>query len=168
MKNQPKVEDVIAKLGLLVHPEGGFFRETYRSGGQIPASALPSVFQGARTYSTSILYLLPEGRKSGLHRIKQDEVWHYHLGGPLRLFMISPQGETEEIILGPDIMAGQHLQFTVPAGYWFGAKPRPGAGYCLVGCTVAPGFEFADFEMASEAELKKAFPALYGVISEFS
>ena len=168
MNPKPKADDLIRALNLAPHPEGGFFAETYRAEGRLAAASLPPVFGGDRAYSTAILYLLPEGRKSALHRIRQDEVWHFYLGGPLRLVMISPAGEASEVIVGPDVLSGQRLQFTVPAGYWFGAAPRPGSVYSLAGCTVAPGFDFADFEMADGAALKKAFPALTGLISEFS
>jgi len=166
--NPRNPDQLIKHLELKPHPEGGYYAETYRAAGRLPASALPSVFGGDRAYSTAILYLLPEGRKSALHRIRQDEVWHFYLGGPLRLVMISPAGKASEVVLGPDIPAGQRVQFAVPAGYWFGAAPRPGSVFSLVGCTVAPGFDFADFELADGAELKKNFPALFGLISEFS
>ena len=159
--------ELVDLLQLSPHPEGGWFTESYRSEGRIPSTALPPAFSGDRAYSTAIFYLLAEGQKSHLHRIRQDEVWHFYLGGPLRLVMIQPDGQSSEVILGPDLRAGQHLQFTVPAGVWFGAAPKAGGGHSLVGCTVAPGFDFADFEMADGSSLKKAFPALYGLISEF-
>lgn len=166
----PKIDpaELARRLNMSAHPEGGWYAETYRSSGTIPPTALPPGFGGARSYATSILYLLAEGQKSCLHRLRQDEIWNFHLGGPLRLVVISPAGESREIVLGPDVAAGQLLQFTVPAGFWFGATPKPGTRFSLVGCVVTPGFDFADFEMASGPELKKAFPALYGLISEFT
>lgn len=163
-----EVKTLVETLELKAHPEGGFFRETYRAAGSISAGALPSVFSADRPYSTSILYLLPEGDKSRFHRLHQDEVWHYHLGGPLRLAMISPSGQAGEVIIGPNVTSGQLLQFAVPGGVWFAAAPKAGAVFSLVGCTVAPGFDFADFEMASETELKKAFPRHYGLIDQFA
>ena len=160
--------ELAARLNLAPHPEGGYYAETYRAAGVIPASALPPQFAGGRNYSTSILYLLTEGDKSRLHRIRQDEVWHFHLGGPLRLVMIFTDGYFREVILGPDIMSGQRPQFAVPAGCWFGAAPLTGAGYCLMGCTVAPGFDFADFELADGPALAASFPAHAGLIAEFT
>lgn len=166
--NHTDPETLIKQLELKPHPEGGFYRETYRAAGVVPASALPSAFGGDRAYSTAILYLLPEGQKSRLHRIRQDEIWHFYLGGPLRLAMINQSGEYSEIVLGGDPAAGQYFQYAVPAWVWFGAAPKPGAGFSLVGCTVSPGFDFADFEMASGADLKKRWPHLAGEIAEFS
>ncbi|UQZ91115.1 cupin [Deltaproteobacteria bacterium Smac51] len=159
--------NIIRQLNMIPHPEGGSFVESYRANGLIPARALPDGFSGDRSYSTAIYFLLEGGQKSHLHRIRQDETWHFYLGDPLRLVMIGPSGDPSEIILGQDILAGQHLQYTVPAGVWFGATPAPGAIYSLVGCTVAPGFDFADFELASGTELKKAWPSISGLISEF-
>ncbi len=168
MSPKPDPTELARRLNMSAHPEGGWYAETYRSAGAIPPSALPPVFGGARPYATSILYLLAEGQKSRLHRLRQDEIWNFHLGGPLRLVTISPAGQAGEIVLGPDVASGQLLQCTVPAGSWFGATPRPGAHFCLTGCVVAPGFDFADFELAAGPELKKNFPALYGLISEFT
>ncbi len=168
LKNQIDPRELVHRLNLSPHPEGGYYAETYRSAGVVPAAALPLGYGGDRAYSTAIMYLLLEGQISKLHRLRQDEVWHFYHGGPLRLVTIDPEGRAGEVILGPDIAGGQRPQFAVPAGTWFGAAPRPGAVYSLTGCTVAPGFDFADFEMAAPAELKKAFPSLYGLISEFS
>ena len=95
---------------------------------------------------------------SRLHRIRSDEIWHFYLGGPLRLAMIHPDGKTDEIILGQDIAAGQTLQYVVPAGVWFGATPCAETDFSFVGCTVAPGFDFADFEMGKRESLKSAYP----------
>lgn len=164
----PDPQELVRHLNLSPHPEGGYYAETYRSAGSIPAAALPPGFSGERSHSTAIIYLLPEGQKSRFHRLRQDEVWHFYLGGPLRLVMIDPEGNSSEVILGSDIAKGQHLQFAVPAGTWFAACPKPGSVYSLSGCTVAPGFDFADFELASGQDLKKAFPALYGLIDEFT
>ena len=150
-------EEAVARLGLLPHPEGGFYRETYRSTEVLPRAALPERFAGPRAISTAILYLLPEGAKSRFHRIASDELWYFHLGGPLELIELSPDGEVETTILGGDLSRGEVLQKAVAAGRWFGARPRPGAGWCLVGCSVAPGFDFADFQMGRRAELLAAF-----------
>lgn len=132
------MNELVEKLGLSPHPEGGFYKETYRS-----------------AHSTAILYLLQEGEKSNLHRIKSDEVWHWHRGGVLELTQISPEGKAETVLVGPD--KPQHV---VPAGWWFGGRPAKGAGYVLCGCTVAPPFDFKDFELGKRLKLVEEFPLL--------
>jgi hypothetical protein len=144
--------ELVEMLGLSPHPEGGFFRETYRAA----ESFTPSGIGAPRAVSTAILYLLREGEKSRLHRIKSDELWHYHLGGGLRLTELRPGGKIQETIIGPGLAAGQKLQHAVPAGAWFGAEPL--AGFALVGCTVAPGFDFADFELGKRGALIDEYP----------
>ncbi|MDD5657304.1 MAG: cupin domain-containing protein [Elusimicrobia bacterium] len=153
-----RAEELIRILGLKPHPEGGWYRETYRAKGRIPARALPRRYRGARRYATAILFLLREGERSLLHRVASDELWHFHLGGPLTLTEIPPSGIPRRIVLGPDVRRGQRLQHAVAAGRWFGAAPSPGSGFCLVGCTVAPGFDFADFELGKRDALLRRFP----------
>lgn len=135
--------------------------------GIIPPSGLPEPFTGSRHFSTAIYFLLEQGQYSRLHRIRSDEIWHFYLGGPLRLAMIHPDGKTDEIILGHDIAAGQTLQYVVPAGVWFGATPCAETDFSFVGCTVAPGFDFADFEMGKRESLKSAYPKAWACINEF-
>lgn len=149
---------LVAAFGLTPHPEGGAFRESYRSAEATPQAGLPPRFPGPRALSTAIYFLLPEGSRSRLHRIKSDEVWHFYLGGPLRLVEISPAGAVTAVVLGRDYASGQKLQHAVPAGAWFGSLPEPGGGFSFVGCTVAPGFDFADFELGEKAALLAAFP----------
>ncbi len=153
----PSAGDLIAALGLARHPEGGWFRETYRAAGEIPAHALPPRFGGGRAFSTAILFLLEPGDRSHLHRIGSDEVWHFHGGAPLLLQVLHPDGRHETVRLGPDPLAGDRCQAVVPAGCWFGAEPL-GGPFALVGCTVAPGFDFADFELGGREDLKARFP----------
>ena len=150
------------------HPEGGFFRETYRSKEYFSAAGLPGRYGADRNFSTAIYYLLPEGAKSHLHRLKSDEFWHFYLGGPLELIQICPGGTAEEIILGHDISGGQQLQHLVPAGCWFGAQPKPENDFSFVGCTVSPGFDFSDFEMGDREHLIKLFPAARTVIERLT
>jgi predicted cupin superfamily sugar epimerase len=133
----------IEKLALVQHPEGGYYRETYRSAETIPQSGLPGRFDGPRTFSTAIYFLLPAGEISALHRIKSDEVWHFYDGGSLTIHVLSDAGEYAPIELGSE---AEH-QAVVAAGCWFGAEVRQG-DFVLAGCTVAPGFDFRDFEMA--------------------
>lgn len=140
------------------HPEGGFFRETYRSAAEVRTP------RGRRSLATAILFLLEEGGFSALHRIKSDELWHFYAGGPLRVRAIGPGGKSESALLGP----GHKCQHLVPAGRWFGAAPEPGSGWSLVGCTVAPGFDFRDFELGSRADLLKRFPRAAKIIRQFT
>lgn len=152
----------IEKLQLQAHPEGGYYRETYRSALSLPESVLPAAFSGDRSVCTGIYYLLQAGDCSRLHRIASDEMWHFHAGGTLAVHVIDPTGDYQCLSLG--LSAGAVPQQVVPAGAWFGAEPSPGTDYVLVGCTVAPGFDFADFQMADRAALLAAYPRHAGLI----
>ncbi|GAB3894697.1 hypothetical protein GCM10028803_10050 [Larkinella knui] len=140
------------------HPEGGYFAETYRSAEKIPHAALPARFSGERSFSTGIFFLLENHHFSALHRIQADEMWHFYAGGPLNVYVIHPSGELDIIRLGNNPAQGEVFQAVVPAGCWFGSKPAPETAYSLVGCTVAPGFDFADFELANCSDLVNAHP----------
>lgn len=164
MTTLPTATQVIERLGLRPHPEGGYFRETYRSAVTLPESALPGEGRGDRAAATVIYFLLQESDKSRLHRLRFDEVWHFYLGGPLRLVIISPEGNVEELCLGQDLSAGQQLQKAVPGAHWFGACPLPGSAYSLVGCTVAPGFSYEDLELGERKRLIALFPHLEELI----
>ncbi len=166
--NPPTPEELVARYGLTPHPEGGYYRETYRSALEISPVALPKEFSGPRTCATAVYFLLKEGEISRLHRLKSDELWHFYLGGPLELAQISPKGQVLTVVLGPDAAAGQTFQHAVPAGWWFGAAPQVGAGYSLVGCTVSPGFDFADFELGARVQLLRRFPAAQNVIERLA
>jgi predicted cupin superfamily sugar epimerase len=148
---------LVERLQLAPHPEGGFYRETYRAAGEIPADSLRgSGHGGARRFSTAIYYLLPPHGVSRLHRMRSDEIFHFYLGGPMTLVELSPNGESATVSLGQDVAAGQRLQHKVAAGTWFGGWAE--AEYSLVGCTVAPGFDFADFELGDRQSLLRAYP----------
>jgi hypothetical protein len=149
-------DDIIRQLGLQPHPEGGYFRETYRASESIAAGSLDRRYGGARAASTAIYYLLEAGQRSALHRLKSDEIFHFYAGEPLRIIEIAPDGRLTETVLGADLAAGAMPQHVIPAGAWFGALPV--GRFALVGCTVAPGFDFADFELAETAALLAAFP----------
>lgn len=142
----------IEKLGLQAHPEGGYFRETYRSAEKMTQDDLPDRFLGERSFSTAIYFLLTENNFSSLHRIQSDELWFFHAGSPLNIHLIEPNGDCRCLTIGPD----GPFQAVVPARCWFGAEV--GQGYALVSCTVAPGFDFADFELADRVALVKEFP----------
>jgi uncharacterized protein len=151
----------IDRLGLQPHPEGGFFTETYRSAETIPSGSLPRRFGGPRSFSTAIYFLLTGEHFSALHRIASDETWHFYAGHPLLVEAIHPEGGLEVYRLGADAEQGCVFQTTVPAGCWFGASLAAPAGpedFALVGCTVAPGFDFADFELGRCSDLLARFP----------
>ena len=159
--------DWIQRLELKKHPEGGYYRETFRAPGGI---ALPGRFGGPRAYSTAIYYLITPAEFSTLHRLASDETWHFYTGSPPAIRAITPEGVRKEIKLGPDFENGQRFQATVGAGHWFGAKlleDRPGS-FALVGCTVAPGFEPGDFELAERAALIRAYPQHAAFIQEMT
>jgi uncharacterized protein len=157
------------KYQLLPHPEGGFYAETYRASETISQQALPSRFSGDRAFSTGIYFLLESHNFSAFHRIQADEMWHFYAGDALEVFVIDPgSGELKVIRLGDDPEKGETFQAVVPAGAWFGSRPAAGSSYALVGCTVAPGFDFADFEMAEREELSQLYPQHAGLIAELT
>jgi len=155
----PTAEELIALLQLQPHPkEGGFFRETYRSADRLAAAHLPGRYGSDRSASTAIYYLLTPTSISPLHRLATDEVFHFYLGSPVRMLHLGPGKEAREIILGPDVAAGHQLQVVAPRGVWQGSVLEPGGSFALLGCTVAPGFEYADYEHGQRAELTVQFP----------
>lgn len=156
---EPTAEELVRSLKLVRHPEGGWYSESYRSIETVSAASLPERFGGPRSLSTAIYFLLERGEFSALHRIKSDELWHFYAGAPLAVRALTPEGRVLHVKLGPDLAAGETFQAVVPAGCWFGAEPLGAGAYSLVGCTVAPGFDFADFEMADRKELLRQFPA---------
>jgi predicted cupin superfamily sugar epimerase len=158
----PTAQEWIDALALTAHPEGGWFREVYRAAEQIPHAALPPRFAGPRAFSTAIYFLLRAGEVSALHRIASDEGWHHLDGDPLTLHTISPEGRYTTTQLGRDPANGVLPFAVVPAGWLFGASVE--RGHALVSCTVAPGFDFADFQMPPRAALEAAFPHLMDVI----
>ena len=148
----------IEKLRLEPHPEGGYFRQTYRSEVLITREALPTGFAGSRAASTAIYFLLEGKTFSAFHRLRSDEVWHFYAGAALIVHVISPTGEYSSIVLGNDPEAGEVLQATVPAGCWFASHVADGESLAVVGCTVAPGFEFEDLAMGKREELVARYP----------
>jgi len=148
----------IEKLQLEAHPEGGYFRQTYRSEVSIAREALPAGFAGARAASTAIYFLLEGENFSAFHRLRSDEVWHFYAGDPLVVHVIEPEGNYSSILLGCDLEAGQVLQGVVRAGCWFASHVADWNSFSVVGCTVAPGFEFDDFELGKRAELVATYP----------
>jgi len=142
-------ETIIRELGLQPHPEGGFYRETYRSMGRVAGLD--------RSYSTAIYYLLVPGAVSKFHSLKQDEMFHFYLGDPVTWVLLKADGQVERITLGNRLDQGQRLQLVIPAGTWFGGYLNEGGQYGLMGTTVAPGFEFVDFVFGDPVELLARF-----------
>jgi predicted cupin superfamily sugar epimerase len=148
----------VEKLGLTAHPEGGHYRQTYRAELTIARAALPAGFGGSRPASTAIYFLLQGEDFSAFHRLQSDEVWHFYAGAPLVVHVIEPNKKCSRILLGRDLAAGQVLQAVVPAGCWFASHVADWSSFALVGCTVAPGFDFEDFEMGKRVELAARYP----------
>eukprot|EP01112_Ceratiomyxa_fruticulosa_P024187 TRINITY_DN96_c0_g1_i5.p1 TRINITY_DN96_c0_g1~~TRINITY_DN96_c0_g1_i5.p1 ORF type:complete len:168 (-),score=23.99 TRINITY_DN96_c0_g1_i5:90-593(-) len=148
----------IAQLNLKPHIEGGFYRETYRSSEVIPGKALPPQFKTDHSFSTAIYYLLKNDEFSTFHKISADEMFHYYAGGTLVIHMINKEGARSNVKIGPNIENGEKFQFVVPAGTWFCAHPTLETLFTLSGCTVAPGFEFSDFEVGKKDDLSRMFP----------
>jgi hypothetical protein len=147
----------IEHLQLEPHPEGGWYRQTYRAPLLLPHAALPG-HCGDRAASTAIYFLLAGDQFSAFHRLRSDEVWHFYAGSALIVHVITPAGEYQQLLLGSNAAAGEHFQAVVSAGCWFGSALHGSDTFALVGCTVAPGFDFADFEMAKRDELVARYP----------
>ncbi len=159
--------DWIRALDLAPHPEGGWFRETWRSAESVAGDALPGRFAGARALGTAIYYLLEAGEFSRFHRLEADELWHLYDGGPLELHLLI-EGRHEMLRLGLDLERGESPQHRVPHGVWFAAMPARGAEFALAGCTVTPGFDFADWRLGPRHHLLEAFPGARDVIERFT
>lgn len=156
-------DDLIRDLGLQPHPkEGGFFRETYRAAESL--SALPPRYHGTRAASTAIYYLLTPSTYSALHRLRSDEIFHFYLGDPVRMLQLDKAGQGRTLVLGSDLRAGQQLQVLVPRGIWQGSCLEPGGKFALLGCTVAPGFDYEDYESGIRADLTARYPAFTDLI----
>ncbi|GLB52286.1 hypothetical protein NBRC110019_13250 [Neptunitalea chrysea] len=162
------ITTIIKQLQLEAHPEGGYYRETYRSEETILEGNLQDVYSGDRNVSTCIYFLLPSNEFSAFHKINQDEIWHFYEGSTIRLVMISEAGELSEVRIGRNITQGEVPQFVVPKNYWFAAKVIAKDSFALAGCTVAPGFDFRDFTMPTREELLKFFPQHTETITEFT
>jgi predicted cupin superfamily sugar epimerase len=154
----------IKHLQLLPHPEGGYYKETYRSQNSI----ILKDFGGSRNYSTAIYFLLEEKNFSAFHKIKSDEMWHFYGGDTLEVIEINLEGDLKITSIGKDLEKGETLQHVVPANIWFASRVKQGGKFSLVGCTVSPGFDFADFEMAKRNELIKTFPKHSEIIEELT
>lgn len=155
---KPNKEQLIDLFDLQPHPEGGWYKESYKSVEQITANALPNRFNDNRFFSSAIYFLLERGNFSAFHRIKSDECWHFYAGETLLIYIINESGDLEVVSLGSNITKGEFFQYVVPANCWFASVPAPNSEYCFVGCTVAPAFDFKDFELANAKELSVTYP----------
>jgi len=148
--------------------EGGYYVETYRAAERIGKNAMPPGFSGDRNLSTAILYLLTADTVSFLHMLESDEMFHFYLGDPVTMLQLHPDGRSEIATLGHDILNGQKVQALVPKGAWQGAFVKDNGRFALMGCTVAPGFDFADYEQANRKELVKQYPAHKDLITRLT
>lgn len=168
MNKRPSATYWIQKLELTPHVEGGAFREVYRSELTLPKTVLPLFFQGSRNASTSIYFLLSQGQFSAFHRIASDELWHFYYGDPLYVYEIAHNGRLYTHVLGSNPEKGESFQAFVKAGSWFASAPAPQSEYALVGCTVAPGFDFADLQLANRETLTTQYPEHADLIRQFT
>lgn len=162
-----KAQFYINRLQMLKHPEGGWYKETYRSQGVIPESELEG-FDGERNYSTGIYFLLTKENFSAFHRIKSDEMWHFYDGDGLTIHELNLDGRYIKHQLGLDLEGVEEPQLVVKANSWFASEVKTGGSWCLVGCTVSPGFCFKDFEMANRSLLSEEYLEHAALISRLT
>ncbi len=164
----PEAKKYIDYLNLISHPEGGYFKEIYRSGEMIFPAGLPARFKKERSMSTSIYFLLEGKQVSKSHRLKSDEIWHFYDGCGVKIFVIDTSGNLSEFKLGKNIENRETLQVVIENNHWFAAELIDKNSFCLAGCTVAPGFDFDDFELAERNRLIELFPQHRELIKKFS
>ena len=162
-----KAQFYIDQLMMLKHPEGGWYKETYRASGSIPASELKDV-GGDRNYSTAIYFLLTADNFSAFHRIKSDEMWHFYDGDGLTIHEINESGSYTKHQLGLDLEGVEEPQLVVKGKSWFASEIKEGGAWCLVGCTVSPGFDFEDFEMPRRSVLVEQYPEQTDLITRLT
>ncbi len=152
-------DQIIEHFGMRPLPEeGGYYVQTYRCSETLDAESLPERYTGGRRLATAILYLLTPDTFSAMHRVRSDEIWSFHLGDPVQMLQLKPDGRGDTVILGSDVLKGQTVQTVVRAGTWQGARLVEGGSLALMGTVVAPGFEFEDFELALPGRLMESYP----------
>lgn len=152
-------DQIIGLLNLTPHPkEGGYFKETYRSSESISEKTLPSRYKGMRSFATGIYYLLTPETFSAMHCLQSDEIFHFYLGDPVEMLQLWPDGSGRRVIQGSDVLRGMQPQVVVPRGVWQGARLCNAGRFALLGTTVSPGFEFADYVSGQREELVKSYP----------
>lgn len=161
-------DDWIKQLALQPHPEGGYYRETFRSDEHIPKIGLPERFTTDRAFATSIYFLLTASASSNFHCLQSDELWYFHTGSPVTLHNLSDDHGYTTTSLGPAIDEGHTFFALMRAGTWFGATVDRADGFALVSCVVTPGFDFSDFVLATRAQLIKEFPLYEGIIDKLT
>ena len=162
----PSAKEIQELLKLQPLPvEGGYFAETYRSQLTLSQRSLPSGYSGERALSTAIYYMVTPDTFSAMHRLKGDEVYHFYLGDPAEMLILKPDGTSKTLLMGQDIVSGMRLQYVVPGGAWQGSRLVPGGKFALLGTTMAPGFDPADFELGSRGELTARYPAYAELIA---
>jgi uncharacterized protein len=169
--NLSGLQQLIDFFGLLPLPqEGGYYVQTYQASESLEKIALPERYEANRNLGTAILYLLhKEGDTfSALHLLKTDEIYHFYLGDPVELLLLYPDGSHQVIILGQDIFNNEHIQFVVPHGTWQGSRIKPGGNYSLLGTTMAPGFDQADFILGDRESLCKQYPEVEKLIQQLT
>jgi predicted cupin superfamily sugar epimerase len=160
---------LIERFRLEKHSEGGFYRETYRSPEILSGESLPGRYRsGGRAMSTAIYFLLAGDDFSAFHRIRSDEIWHFYTGSPIKLHTLSDKGDYRQFMLGSCYEKGELFQLVISAGTWFAASLARDDSYGLVGCTVAPGFDFQDFELGERQALIDLYPEHRAVIERFT
>lgn len=156
-------------LQLEPHPrEGGWFRQTWKAEDMIPQTALPGRYTAERAAGTAIYYLLEPETFSEMHRLASDEVFHFYLGDPVEMLQLFPDGTGRRVVLGQDLTQGELIQTVVPQGVWQGSRLVPGGKVALLGCTVSPGFDYADYASGNRAELARGWPAWVGMSEALS
>ncbi len=154
----PQAQKYIEKLQLKPHPEGGYYKEIYRAGDMILPEHLPKRYKSSRNFSTSIYFLLERNQVSNFHKLKSDEQWLFYDGSGIVIYVIDEGGNLNKILLGRNIENGESLQTVIKYNSWFAAELSNKTSFALIGCTVAPGFDFNDFELGKRDALIKAFP----------
>ena len=152
-------EQIKQQLGLVAHPEGGYYIQTYKSAETIARDGLDTRYTGHRSVGTAIYYLLTPGTFSELHRLRSDEIFHFYLGDPVEQLQLWPDGSSKVVVIGTDLAGGQIPQLVVPKDVWQGARLLAGGSFALLGCTVSPGFEFEDYESGTRKDLTQNYPA---------
>jgi uncharacterized protein len=162
-------QEVIELLALVpLEPEGGYFRETYRTHDTIPMTSLPARFRSARAFSTAIYYLLTPDTFSAMHRVASDEIFHFYLGDSVEMLQLLPNGFGRIVRIGSKITEGEHVQVVVPQGTMQGCRLADGGSFALMGCTVAPGFDYEDFERGDRTALLEQYPNFTPLIDKLT
>jgi uncharacterized protein len=158
-------DEIVNALKMMPHPvEGGYFAETYRAAETVPQTVIGRAYPGARSLSTAIYYMLTPGTISAMHRVRGDEMFHFYLGDPVEMLQLDSDGTGEVVVLGQDILSGMTLQHVVPGGVWQGSRLLEGGKFALMGTTMAPGFEYEDYETGKRDELIAKYPAFADLI----